>query len=970
MVRVDEAGEDDLPARVEAAVDTTRRRLSRTNGGDAIVFDEDPAAREPAARVVHGRDQTGVVNEEAHAFLFYQQSRRAGSWRRPFCDKFGPTEGGPVSLRPVRPLVVALAALAPPIAFAQTDAGRLGRDVMPTFESVRLVLDPAQAEYTGSAHVELKVARPTASFSFHAEGPVLSSLRLRGASGEVALRHTIGARGLVRAEAERPLPAGAYTLDLEFKAPFGTKAVGLYRTVVAGLPYAFTQFEADDARKAFPCWDEPSFKIPYQLTAVVPADVLAVSNTPVESETPGGASKTVVFKRTPPLPSYLLAMAVGPFDTVPIPGMSVPGRVVTVKGSGGLAAEAVRVTPPILAALERYFGRPYPFEKLDLIAVPEFWFGAMENPGAITYADRFLLVDPKTAPILHRRAVIEVTAHELAHMWFGDLVTMAWWDDIWLNESFASWMGDKVTHETFPETDIAVRSVQGAQYAMETDARLTTRVVRQPVKATDNLMQIFDELAYVKGEAVLGMLEVWLGPEVVRKGIRDYLAAHEWGNATAADLWSALSRAAGKDVGRSMATFLDQAGVPLVRAELVDRGKSVRLTQRRFVKAGTAAPPTLWQIPVVLKYTDGGPVQTKAVLLTGRTQDFKLDAANPPVIWIHPNSGERGYYRWAVARPLLTTMAEQATRRLDPRERVGFVGNLTSLLEGGELRAGDYLRLLGTFTSDPEPAVVTAVLNALKHVRAALITPDVGNAFATYLRRTLGGALERIGPAARPGEPESTAALRESLILWLGIWGDDPRVQAYARELASAYFADASRVDATLAGGALAVAAAQGDPALFERLRKRLETSTDPVERGRMLYALSFQRAPALIDQALRYALDPALRSNEVMFIPRVMRFTPEGPAQVFRWTMDHYDDVARRIPQQALADMPTLALGEACSEDRLLAARAFFADAKHAVPGTEKELAEATEVVRDCIALRAREGASIAAYLRTVDPR
>src|SRR5258706_9828782 len=341
------------------------------------------------------------------------------------------------------PAILALAsgALAAPLGAVETaDPGRLARDVVPTFQAVRLVLDPAQAEYRGTAHVELNVARPTAVFGFHAEGPVLSALKLRGAGGEVPLRHTVGARGLVRAEADRPIPPGAYTLDIDFTAPFDTRAAGLYRATVRGESYAFTQFEADDARKAFPCWDEPSFKFPYQLTVVVPEKDLAVSNTPIESETARGGQKTVVFKRTPSLPSYLLAIAVGPFDTVPIPGLSVPGRVVAVKGSGGMAAEAARITPPLVAALERYFGRSYPFEKLDLIAVPEFWPGAMENAGAITFAEGILLVD-QAASSQQERRLVEITAHELAHMWFGDLVTMAWWDDLWLNESFASWMG-------------------------------------------------------------------------------------------------------------------------------------------------------------------------------------------------------------------------------------------------------------------------------------------------------------------------------------------------------------------------------------------------------------------------------------------------------------------------------------------------------------------------------------------------
>jgi alanyl aminopeptidase len=867
-------------------------------------------------------------------------------------------------------LAVALCALAAGAAAQPADAGRLGRDIVPTFQSVRLVLDPSQAEYTGTTRIELKVTRAAASFGFHAEGPVLSSLTLRGPAGEMALRHTVRARGLVRAEAERPIPPGAYTLDISFKASFDTRATGLYRTQVGGDWYAFTQFQADDARQAFPCWDEPSFKLPYQVTLVVPSALLALSNTPVETESTDGASKTVVFKRTPPLPSYLVVVAVGPLETMPIPGLSVPGRVVTVKGSSGLTGEAVRITPPILAALEKYFGRPYPFEKLDLVAVPEFWAGAMENPGAVTFRDQFLLLDPRSSSVDQRRFLVELTAHELAHMWFGDMVTMAWWDDLWLNESFASWMGTKVAQDTFPETETALRMVAATQHALAADARPGARAIRQPVKALDNLLHIADELAYLKGPAVLGMFEAWIGPEMFRAGIRAYLAAHEWRNATASDLWAALSRAAGKDVRAPMETFVDQRGVPLVSAELVDAGKGVRLSQRRFVAAGTTLPPARWRIPVGLKYSDGGVVRTKTFLLAKASEEFELEVKSPPVDWIHPNAGERGYYRWSLPRPLLATMAEAAGRRLDVRERVGFVGNVTALLDAGTGNGGDTLRLLGSFAADPDPTVVTRVLSALHPLRTALVTRDVETAFGTYLRRRFGPTLEKIGPAAKPGEAESVSALRPQLLLWLALEGADPGLRDYAKELATAYLADPARVDANLAGVALIVAATDGDRALFDEMRKRFEAAKVPAQRAAYLGALGRFRDPSVVDEALRYSVSPALRSQEAAVVATSLVQAPETSERAFRWMLDHYGEIAARLPDMERAFIPQAALSRACTPERVAAARAFFSEPAHAVPGTDKALAKAVEAAQECIALRARERGSVAAYLRTVDPR
>ena len=314
----------------------------------------------------------------------------------------------------------------------ETPDVRLGRDVVPTFSSVRLRLDPEKRSYTGSVHVELKVANATDTIRFHAEGQRLTRVTLRQGGDSVIVTRTTGDHGLQTLGAARKLTPGTATLDIEFTHLYGTRAVGLYKAIQDQRGYLFTQFESDDAREAFPCWDEPGFKFPYQIVLEVPEAQEALSNTPIESSVPKDGWKTVTFKRTPPLPSYLLAIAVGPFEYSPVAGTKVPTRIVTCRGRKQLAAITVQTTPKILAGLERWFGVPYPFEKLDLIAVPEFAYGAMENAGLITFRDDVLLLDPASASTSQRRSNANVICHELAHMWFGDLVTMAWWDDLWL----------------------------------------------------------------------------------------------------------------------------------------------------------------------------------------------------------------------------------------------------------------------------------------------------------------------------------------------------------------------------------------------------------------------------------------------------------------------------------------------------------------------------------------------------------
>jgi alanyl aminopeptidase len=864
----------------------------------------------------------------------------------------------------LRRAALLLAVLAAPAAAdtppaAPAPAHRLGTDVVPVFEAVRLTVDARKPDYTGAVRIELDVRKPVSAFSLHARDIEISSVSLTGPGGAVEVRHGAGDRGRLDLATASQLRPGPHVLEIEFSNEYDTQATGLYKAVAGGDAYLFTQFEADDARQAFPCWDEPAFKIPYQLTVVVPEADEAVSNTPPASDTVKDGQRTVVFGRTKPLPSYLLALATGPLEFTPIPGMSVPGRVVTVKGASGLTGEAVRTTPPVLAALEKYFGRPYPYEKLDLIAVPEFWPGAMENAGAVTFRDTVLLLDSRGASAFQRRLLVEINAHELAHMWFGDLVTMEWWDDLWLNESFASWMGDKAAEEAFPEFGTQVAAMEGTQFAMRTDARLSTRAIRQPVSTLDNLLQSADELAYEKGQAVLSMVETWIGPEAFRRGVLDYLAAHEWRNAVAADLWNALSKAAGKDVVGVMATFLDQPGVPLVTVDAVEGGR-VRLSQRRFANQGVSPPATTWRIPVALKYETGGAVRTRVVLLAGPSDTVTLEG---PVAWVHPNADERGYYRWSVPTTTRRAIAEGGERVMTVRERVGFVGNASALLDAGSLRGDEYLELLRPFARDPDPKVVGAVVDALQKVKRAFVTPELETTFAGYVRDLLAPSLERIGMERRPGEAEAVSLLRPELLLWLGSDGRDPAVLAHAAKVTAAYLADPAQGDPSVVGVALKLRALSGDRALFDEYRRRLEAATVPADRDRFLAALGYFRSPELVDEALRFAAAGPLRPQEMFEIPQGVGTTVVHEERPYRFMTENYEAIKAKVPPMFMAFMPRFAGG--CSEERARSASAFFAEAGHAAPGTDKEMAKVTEAVRDCAALRSREGGAVAAYLK-----
>jgi alanyl aminopeptidase len=862
-------------------------------------------------------------------------------------------------------LLLAMTALVPSLAAAAAnDPARLGQDVVPTFQSLALDLDPDQKTYSGTARFELSVKAASDSFRLHARDMTLTRVALRQGKATVPITTRAGEIGLLTLRAAKPLAKGAATLEIDFTKDFDTRANSLYRVEARGRAYAFTDFEPDDARGAFPCFDEPAFKIPWQVTVTIPKEHGAFSNTLPEKETVVGEKRVVVFRRTPPLPTYLVAVITGPFDTLPIAGLSVPGRIVAVEGSAHLGAQAAKETPPILDALERWFGSKYPYGKLDLIAVPEFSAGAMENAAAVTYRENRLLIDPRSMSPAQRRGLIGITAHELAHMWFGDLVTMAWWDDLWLNESFASWMADKITEEVAPEFRVSVDGVGDAQRAMATDSRLTTRPIRATQLATDNLTQNFDVLSYQKGQAVLEMLERWLTPEKLRDGVRAYIAAHANANATAADLWAALSKAAGQDVAAVAGTFLDQPGVPIVTVEPLGQGR-VRLAQRRFLNHGLEEPGrALWRIPVTLKYEAGGRARTQDVLLADSVQTVRLEDGAIPA-WIHPNAEEKGYYRWSVPDGMLAALAEGAEKSLSLRERIGFVGNLRALLAAGQVPGDRFLATLGGFARDPEPEVVAAVLEALTGVIHPFVMTETRGDFAAYVRSTFRPALERIGMEPRPGEPPTVSVLRPRLMQWLGDEGRDPRVLERGRALAAAYMKDPAAVDPSLHQAALELAALRGDAALLQTYQSRFEKAGTPTERQHFLAALGAFADTAVAPRALAYALRGPLRPQEILSVANALGMRPELRDVVFEWTLENYDAIASRIPPSSVPNLPRQAGG--CSLERVERARAFFAAPARNPLGTAKELERTEAIVRECVSLHQREGAAAARYLRQV---
>lgn len=835
---------------------------------------------------------------------------------------------------------------------------RLGSDVTPTFQAVTLKLDPSGDDYSGSTRISIEVHRAVDSIRLHADGIEISGVHLDLDGTPISLTHSIG-NDVLTLETSPTLRPGKYNLVIDFSNQFNKQAVGLYRMQADGAGYAFTQFEPTDARKAFPCFDEPAFKIPFQMTITARQKDEVVTNTPLISESSDGGWKTMRFAVTKPLPTYLLAIAVGPMESIEIPGIPVPGRVYTVAGMSALAAYSSSMVAPILDAQQRYFGMAYPYKKLDFIAIPEYWPGAMEHPGAITFKDDIILFDKANVSAEQRRTVSRVISHELAHQWFGNLVTMEWWEDLWLNESFGDWMGEKITTELYPETKNELLELRNINGFMTGDSLVTSEPIRKTGTTASEMLQSVG-LAYNKGKSVIGMFERWIGEEAFRNGVNAYLLENAWGNARASDFWKALTDVAGADVASAMATFLEQPGVPLVEAYVVENG--IRLTQQRFSNYGTELDAQTWHIPVGLRIGSEGKIIEKTVLLNQSEMLVEIEGLGT-IDWVMPDADGAGYYRWNIGDRAIAAIAPGADKILNERERVAFLGNLGALLDAGAVGGDTYMKALGAFANDPEPFVVSAVISELDNVKDTFITEDLMEEFADYLNKTLSPAIERFGIDAKPDEDEAVSGFRPRLLYWLGVIGEEQQVVSWASETVASFTEDPTSIDPALAEVAVLIKAKKGDEFLFDQFVAAFEAADNPSAREIYLDALGGFENPAIRKKSLAYALDGPIRSNEIFKIPNQLRNTEAGAELFFDWLLNNYTTVTTRMPPIWLPFMPLS--GDGCDIERMEKAKIFFAQPKIKVDGTDKQMAKVEAGVLDCAALRKREGGRVRTYLK-----
>ncbi len=847
---------------------------------------------------------------------------------------------------------------------------RLPAQVRPTGYAVELTLDPSAPTFQGVMDIDLDVKEATDVLWLHGRYLTVKEAALTVGGRPVALTPAKGSGDFLGFVPESTLPPGAAHLRLVYEGRVSEREVaGAFRTREEGAWYAFTQFEPLGARRVFPCFDEPGFKVPWQLTFHVPAGNVAVTNTPLASEAPrpdGGT--TWRFARTQPLPSYLIAFGVGPFDFLeakPSGEKAVRTRIITPRGRAAEGVYAASVTPEILGHLERYFGMPYPYEKLDVLAVPLLG-GAMEHPGLVTFNARLILSRPAEDSLAWQRGFYSTQMHELAHMWFGDLVTMRWWDDLWLNESFATWATPRLVEEARPAWDAPLERVHLRSRALTVDSLVTARRIRQPIESQGDIFNAFDGITYGKGASVLAMAESWLGRDVFQRGVRRYVRAHAHGNATVKDFLEALSAEAGRDVSGVLGSFLDQGGAPLVTTHLDCSGKvpGVKLSQQRFLPVGSAGDARQqWKVPLCVRYGTGRQSARACTLLEGETAELPLAEARSCPTWVLPNVEGAGYLRAAMDGQLLGRLLSTESRQLSRAERVALLGDVRALVSAGALPAADALGLLPGLAGEKDRQVFEASLALLDVLDPALLSEARQADRARFLRDTYGARARALGFTPRAHEDEDTRLLRPVLLGIAGKQGGDPKLVAEARRLTARWLGDREALEPELVGPTLGIAAAHGDAALHAQLLTALRSEKARNTRAQLIDALGEFTSPTLVRENLRLLLEPSEDLREV----GELLFAAAGDVRTrdvaAAFVKEHYDALAARLPEGSVDDLARVASAY-CDPVHRQEVAAFFSERNARAVGGTRTLAQVLERVDLCIAFKAAQGPGIESFL------
>ncbi len=853
---------------------------------------------------------------------------------------------------------------------------------MPSRYDIRIEPDLAAGTFEGAETVDVTVREPVSEVVLNSAELQIREVTIQDGRGETLTGTVLPDETTERARLLFPaiLSPGLWRLSLAFRGLLSDRLRGFYRSSVKAPPdprspgdadetggdaptglLAVTQFEATDARRAFPCWDEPSFKAVFEVTLVIGTDLTAISNTPVVSERPipGTGKKVVRFAPTIRMSTYLVAFVIGRLeatDAVTVDG--TPIRVWCVPGKAHLARFALEVAAFSLHFYRAYYAIPYPGDKLDLIAIPDFAFGAMENLGAITFRETALLVDEKSATHAELARVADVVAHEIAHMWFGDLVTMAWWNGIWLNEAFATFMEILAVEAWKPDWERWVTFGVSRAAALRVDALQSSRAIEFEVVAPRDAEAMFDVLTYEKGGAVLRMLEQYLGSPVFRDGVRKYLADHQFGNAETADLWRALGEISGHPIPAILDGWIFRPGYPIVTVKMDEADQALCFSQRRFTYLADGGDASdRWQIPISLRLGVNGEARNVRLLVSSPEERVTLPGR---LDWVVANEGGHGFYRVRYAPDLVQKLANRPFDILRPIERFNLVNDAWASALAGLSRIDEFLDLTGRFREETDRNVWTALLDSFEYLDRVIASHDRPGLEA-LVRDRLGPAVARLGWSPTPAESELVRQLRGELLAALGTLGNDGTIQATARDLYARYRGDPSVADPNVAAALIAILAHSGGETEYAEFLRSFKQSRTPQEEHRYLFSLAGFRDPALLRRTLHLTVNGEVRSQDAPYLMRSLLMSVSARDLAWSFLKDHWGTMERRYPLSGLRRMcegiTALATPELEAD-----VRGFFTGRSISLGG--KTLEQYLEQLRVAVAFRERASASLPAYL------
>ncbi len=764
------------------------------------------------------------------------------------------------------------------------------------------------------------------------------------------------------------LPAGKITLAIQYTGILNGQLRGFYLSKTKARNYAVTQFEPTDARRAFPSFDEPALKATFDVSLIVDSADTAISNTNIVSDKPGPTpgKHTLHFATTPKMSTYLVAFLVGDFkctegksDGVPIRACSTPDKV-------ELTRFAVESAKYVLHYYDTYFGIKYPMPKLDMVALPDFEAGAMENFGCITYRETDLLIDSKTGPIPAKKRVAEVVAHEMAHQWFGDMVTMQWWNNIWLNEGFATWMEMKPVAAWHPEWNFPQDVAQTRNETLDLDAQRTTHPIRQTADTPSQINELFDGISYGKGGAVLGMVENYLGPEVFRQGVHNYLQAHLYANATAEDFWNAQTATSHQPVDKIMSSFIDQPGVPLLTlAEGQPTG--IPVTQSRFFLSASqsshssAAETQRWTLPVCLKAA----AQPLCRVLTPEDSTLPIPA-DVRIPFLYANAAAKGYYRTVYTPTQFTAILANAATGLTPPEQIGLLGDRFALIRSGQSPIGDSLNLIVALKQDSSAIVLDTIKKQLDRIESDIASDQDRTPLDSILQRQFGPAYTALG-APEKNESFDRQQSRGTLFEILGE-ANDPAVLAQAQQLTQRIYAPGGKdtkidktFDPALADAAILIAATNGNAALYDQVLAASKDPSNPGQQTDALHTLARFRDPALVTRTLDYAVSGQVRNQDSWTVLAALLRDRDTRDQTWSYIQNNWDKVHAQFTTNSGVRV-VAATGSFCTVRKRDEVASFFAT--HHVDASERTLAKAIESINDCIQMRATQQPNLHQWL------